>query len=107
MKAMFSTSLSFPFQQFLKQSLASTTTTVIPPGQAILSSLLTRVHRTLTFLQSDSDSIAETPLKDTYEDLLEIANDLEDLEDRGTGGYTLEDLAPFSDRLHTMDVARE
>ncbi|KAJ3416421.1 hypothetical protein HDV05_001579 [Chytridiales sp. JEL 0842] len=77
--------------------------TEIPAGQAVLHSLLSRAHRTLAILQEDSDSVAEE-LVPVYEDLKNISEELEEMQVQG--GYCLEMLAPFSDRLHTIDVCR-
>ncbi|KAJ3331916.1 hypothetical protein HDU76_001850 [Blyttiomyces sp. JEL0837] len=75
----------------------------IPHGQAVLASLLNRVHRSLGILNSENDLIVEH-LKPTLHELNSILHELETLE--MNGGFVEETLAPYADRLWAIEASR-
>lgn len=77
----------------------------IPMGQAVMTSLQNRIHRTLEFLVLENESIGGDVMH-IKKELDEIHAQLEGIEKKGIAGYTLETLVPISKRLHTIDSSR-
>ncbi|KAJ3070738.1 hypothetical protein HDU98_006237 [Podochytrium sp. JEL0797] len=72
-------------------------------SQAVLSSLLNRIHRNLDLMVQDAEFVVG-PLKEVKDELETCWSDL-----RAFGflsSFTLEDLAPISKRLHAIDSSR-
>ncbi|KAJ3241021.1 hypothetical protein HDU81_002191 [Chytriomyces hyalinus] len=72
----------------------------IPHGQAILNSLLSRVHRTIQFMNTENDTVVEelVPLRNELESLLKQLEEFK--------GDDKAMLAPISKRLHEIDSHR-
>ncbi|KAJ3316176.1 hypothetical protein HDU76_002024 [Blyttiomyces sp. JEL0837] len=74
----------------------------IPHGQAVLVSLMSRVHRSLNILNAENDCVVNH-LKPTLHELNSILHELEALEQRE---FTEASLAPLADRLYAIEASR-
>ncbi|KAJ3031071.1 UNVERIFIED_CONTAM: hypothetical protein HDU68_006659 [Siphonaria sp. JEL0065] len=76
----------------------------VPYGQAVLTTLLNKIHRTVAFLNAENEAVY------TDSELLPLRTELEgvnkQLTDLLATGYTLESLAPISKKLHHLDSTR-
>ncbi|KAJ3266532.1 hypothetical protein HDU77_000633 [Chytriomyces hyalinus] len=72
----------------------------IPHGQAILNSLLSRVHRTIQFMNTENDTVVDelVPLRNELESILKQLDEYQ--------GDDKAALAPISKRLHAIDSNR-
>ncbi|KAI8617560.1 hypothetical protein BC830DRAFT_1166879 [Chytriomyces sp. MP71] len=92
--------------KFLPESMVGDSThslgDKIPMGQAVLTSLLNRVHRTITFMNYENDAEVDDllPLK---EELQSILRQLQQYQTKGANMY---ELTPLSKRLHAIDSSR-
>ncbi|KAJ3072958.1 hypothetical protein HDU98_002545 [Podochytrium sp. JEL0797] len=74
----------------------------IPHGQAVLVTMLNKIHRMMRFLISETDSVGPELLP-LHEELESI---LKQLIEMPKTGYTLDSLSPISKRLHAIDAGR-
>lgn len=79
----------------------------VPNGQAVLTSMLNRVHRILAYLNTQLE-VSGADLEDLVEELEGISTKLDGFKVAGSGvrNYTMADLAPLSQRLHAIDSGR-
>ncbi|KAI8610379.1 hypothetical protein BC830DRAFT_1146046 [Chytriomyces sp. MP71] len=82
--------------------LAPGATDKIPHGQAVLMSLHSKIHRSITFMVNENDSVDDnmTPI---VEELMQIQQQLAELQGKG---YRMDDLAHISKRLHHLDSGK-
>ncbi|KAJ3066200.1 hypothetical protein HDU98_010485 [Podochytrium sp. JEL0797] len=74
----------------------------VPSGQAIMTSLLNRVHRVVALMNADIDSVASdlVPLQTELEGFLKQLSGMPKTE------YSMDSLAVISKRLHAIDAGR-